>query len=139
MARKKSLWSELQRERERRERVARAQQRTQQQLIRQMAQDREPSAADLASQRHAVMAASRPPSDRLSYSRPLPRIPRLSGGRGRTRRADPADRGRQQSDQRARKDDEGAGSHGACGGVRVRYRTEQVVEDQDRPALRQAQ
>jgi restriction system protein len=41
MARKKSLWSELQRERERRERVARAQQRTQQQLIRQMAQDRE--------------------------------------------------------------------------------------------------
>jgi restriction system protein len=41
MARKKSLWSELQRERERRERIARAQERTQQQLIRQMAQDRE--------------------------------------------------------------------------------------------------
>jgi hypothetical protein len=41
MARKKSLWSELQRERDRRERVARAQERTQQQLIRQMAQDRE--------------------------------------------------------------------------------------------------
>jgi hypothetical protein len=38
---RKSRWSELQRERDRRERVARAQERTQQQLIRQMAQDRQ--------------------------------------------------------------------------------------------------
>lgn len=39
MARKKSLWSELQRERERRQRIARAQERTQQQVARQVAED----------------------------------------------------------------------------------------------------
>lgn len=41
MARKKSLWSELQRERERRARAARAQERANQQLVRQMVQDAE--------------------------------------------------------------------------------------------------
>src|SRR5262249_51389772 len=41
MARKRSLWSELQRERERRARAARAQERTQQQFVRQMVQDAE--------------------------------------------------------------------------------------------------
>jgi len=39
MARKKSLWSELQGERERRARVALAQQRTQRQMLRQMVED----------------------------------------------------------------------------------------------------
>jgi restriction system protein len=41
MARKRSLWSELQRERERRERTARAQERANQQVVRQMVQDAE--------------------------------------------------------------------------------------------------
>jgi restriction system protein len=41
MARKMSLWSELQRELERRQRVAAARERKQQQLIKQMVQDRE--------------------------------------------------------------------------------------------------
>ena len=41
MARKKSLWSELQAERDRRERVRRAQDHADQQVIRQLAQDRE--------------------------------------------------------------------------------------------------
>ena len=41
MARKRSLWSELQRERERRQRAARAQERTQQQFVRQMVQEAE--------------------------------------------------------------------------------------------------
>jgi restriction system protein len=41
MARKRSLWSELQRERERRERAARAQERANQQVVRQMVQDAE--------------------------------------------------------------------------------------------------
>ena len=41
MARKRSLWSELQRERERRERAARAQERANQLLVRQMVQDAE--------------------------------------------------------------------------------------------------
>jgi hypothetical protein len=41
MARKKSLWSELQRERERRARAAQAQERANQQLVRQMGQDAE--------------------------------------------------------------------------------------------------
>ena len=41
MARKRSLWSELQRERERRERAARTQERANQQLVKQMVQDAE--------------------------------------------------------------------------------------------------
>ncbi len=41
MARKKSLWSELQRELERRERAARAQERADQQMIRQLTRDQE--------------------------------------------------------------------------------------------------
>lgn len=39
MARKKSLWSELQGERERRARITLAQQRTQGQMLRQMVED----------------------------------------------------------------------------------------------------
>ncbi len=39
MARKMSLWSELQRERERRQRAARAQERTNQQLVKQIMRD----------------------------------------------------------------------------------------------------
>lgn len=41
MARKRSLWSDLQRERERRARVARARERAQQQIVRQMVQEAE--------------------------------------------------------------------------------------------------
>src|SRR5712691_10768570 len=41
MARKTSLWSELQRERDRRARIALAQQREERQLLRQLTQDRE--------------------------------------------------------------------------------------------------
>jgi restriction system protein len=41
MARKRSLWSDLQRERERRARAARARERTQQQMVRQMVQEAE--------------------------------------------------------------------------------------------------
>jgi len=41
MARKRSLWSELQRERERRERATRTQERANQQLVRQMVEDAE--------------------------------------------------------------------------------------------------
>ena len=41
MARKKSLWSELQRERERRHRVALAQERSNEQTIRQLVRDRD--------------------------------------------------------------------------------------------------
>jgi hypothetical protein len=41
MARKRSLWSKLQRERERRTRAARARERTQRQMVRQMVQDAE--------------------------------------------------------------------------------------------------
>jgi restriction system protein len=62
MARKKSLWSELQRERERRARAARAQERANQQLVRQMVQDaeraeRRAERADAAERRHQEQLA----------------------------------------------------------------------------------
>ena len=62
MARKKSLWSELQRERERRQRVARAQERTNEQTIRQIMRDhdraeRQAARADAAERKRQVQLA----------------------------------------------------------------------------------
>ena len=62
MARKKSLWSELQRERERRQRVAQAQERANEQTIRQVMRDhhraeRQAARADAAEQKRQVQLA----------------------------------------------------------------------------------
>lgn len=52
MARKRSLWAELQRERERRERAARAQERENEQIVRQLVRDHD------RAEREAVRAAT---------------------------------------------------------------------------------
>ena len=67
MARRKSLWSELHRERERRERLARARERSQQQLMKQIEQNREQA------QRRAARAdaAERKRQEQLAYEADL--------------------------------------------------------------------
>jgi restriction system protein len=68
MARKKSLWSELQGERERRARIAMAQQRTQRQMLRQMVEDH-----DRAERRAArAEAAERQRQEQLAHEAGAP-------------------------------------------------------------------
>jgi hypothetical protein len=62
MARNKSLWSELQRERDRRARIALAREREERQLVRQLTQDRERAQrmalrADAAERKHQEQQA----------------------------------------------------------------------------------